>query len=124
MSEQVPSKELMPHWSCKTHGAFDARVAVGCPECVRQLREDVRRWENAHKILLAEVDRLKKYIARTAVTGGRAAPEPAAVVEEGCGHCQGTGRIGTPGSSCPFCSGEGVRRRDAGATQPPGDGRG
>jgi hypothetical protein len=35
------------------------------------------------------------------------------VVTEGCSHCQGTGRLGTPSSSCPFCSGEGVRRRDA-----------
>lgn len=35
------------------------------------------------------------------------------VTEEGCSHCQGTGRVGTPSSSCPFCGGEGVRRRDA-----------
>lgn len=30
-----------PHWSCKTHGDFDARVVVGCPECVRDLRTEL-----------------------------------------------------------------------------------
>jgi hypothetical protein len=67
MTDPVPSKELMPHWTCKTHGDFDARVAVGCPECVRTMREQIAdlkrdnvRWENAHKILLAEIERLKQ----------------------------------------------------------------
>lgn len=32
-----------PHWTCKTHGDFDARVAVGCPECVREMRARLSR---------------------------------------------------------------------------------
>jgi hypothetical protein len=72
--EQRPSKDVSdlsyvpryPHWTCKTHGDFDARTAVGCPECVRLLREDCRRWENAHKILLSENDRLKKQLETAA----------------------------------------------------------
>lgn len=33
-----PVASLYPHWTCKTHGDFDARVVVGCPECVREMR--------------------------------------------------------------------------------------
>lgn len=28
-----------PHWHCRTHGNFDAMVAVGCPECMRLARQ-------------------------------------------------------------------------------------
>ena len=31
-----------PHWHCPHHGDFDARVAVGCPECVREMRNQIR----------------------------------------------------------------------------------
>jgi hypothetical protein len=34
-----------PHWHCDTHGDFDAMRAVGCPECMREARMLLRRWE-------------------------------------------------------------------------------
>lgn len=56
------------HWSCRTHGNFDAMVAVGCPECMRLAREaliQIQRetwaspWEAgqaAHKIASNALD--------------------------------------------------------------------
>lgn len=41
VAELLRAQKHQPHWSCKTHGDFDANIAVGCPECVRELRAKV-----------------------------------------------------------------------------------
>jgi hypothetical protein len=41
-AEELSESERYPHWTCKTHGDFDARVAVGCPECVRHMRSELQ----------------------------------------------------------------------------------
>jgi hypothetical protein len=38
------TSRLYPHWHCDTHGDFDARVAVGCPECVREMRKYISEY--------------------------------------------------------------------------------
>lgn len=43
--------ERCPHWTCRTHGDFDARVAVGCPECVRQMREELQQLKGQNERL-------------------------------------------------------------------------
>lgn len=37
-----------PHWTCKTHGDFNAMRAVGCPECTRLLRHALLRAFEEH----------------------------------------------------------------------------
>lgn len=37
-STQPPGARPM-HWTCGIHGDFDANVAVGCPDCMRESRE-------------------------------------------------------------------------------------
>jgi hypothetical protein len=48
-----PSKNrLYPHWHCDEHGDFDARIAVGCPECMRLARTEIERLRVALLSLL------------------------------------------------------------------------
>jgi hypothetical protein len=37
-----------PHWTCKTHGDFNAMREVGCPECTRLLRQALLRAFDQH----------------------------------------------------------------------------
>ena len=37
-----------PHWTCKTHGDFNAMQEVGCPECTRLLRQALLRAFDDH----------------------------------------------------------------------------
>lgn len=39
---------LPPHWTCKTHGDFDAMREVGCPECTRLMRQALLRAYDDH----------------------------------------------------------------------------
>lgn len=62
------TKNSPPHWTCSTHGDFDAMRAVGCPECMREARQaliQIQRelwgsnWEAAkaaHKIACNALD--------------------------------------------------------------------
>ena len=31
-------------YECKTHGVWDANKASGCPECVREMRAEIRTY--------------------------------------------------------------------------------
>lgn len=47
----------MKHWHCTTHGDFDARVAVGCPDCMRLARDEIK---HLHRCLTSAMDRLDR----------------------------------------------------------------
>lgn len=110
MTEQVPSKDqLCGECQMPIHPSDMVRhcgtyVTHTQGRCVSLLRAENVRWENAHKILMAENSRLLAEL--------RAAHEP-------CGGCNGTKLVSVrmgDGSmddrECPFCC----------PAQPPGDG--
>lgn len=67
MTDPVPSKEQScSHFQCVGPGSYLPTQPMhvmwqGCPWCENEhLRRENVRWENAHKILLSEIERLKR----------------------------------------------------------------
>ena len=67
-----PAAHRYPHWTCGTHGDFDARVEVGCPECVRVARAKIL----SQQARIAQLEMVIK--GKTFVTGGDEPPSDAA----------------------------------------------
>ena len=48
-------------WHCPTHGGQDGRVEWGCPECIKELRQQFANCQSSHELITNE----KRDLAKT-----------------------------------------------------------